>query len=197
LLDVRNRVLASYIGDAWQAGDLNRLAKTLADRVNGLLLGGVVSSGAPPQPGIALFSYEAGETNTARTITVDRSVVKPELLAAIEPGPPPVANGVPLALAGLAGPTNAADEIDGSSYSEYYGTLAARAGTGVQEANGRLAVQQSAVAQAKNLRQQMSGVSLDEEATILIQFQRAYEANSRLISVLDQMSREAIDILQR
>ena len=67
----------------------------------------------------------------------------------------------------------------------------------MREANGRLAVQQSAVAQAKNLRQQMSGVSLDEEATILIQFQRAYEANSRLISVLDEMSREAIDILQR
>ena len=58
-------------------------------------------------------------------------------------------------------------------------------------------MQQSAVAQAKNLRQQMSGVSLDEEATILIQFQRAYEANSRLIGVLDQLTEDTINILQR
>ena len=40
------------------------------------------------------------------------------------------------------------------------------------------------------------GVSLDEEATILIQFQRAYEANSRLITVLDQLSQATIDMLQ-
>ena len=52
-------------------------------------------------------------------------------------------------------------------------------------------------AQTKNLRQQLSGVSLDEEATIVIQFQRAYEANSRLIAVLDQLTEETIQILRR
>jgi len=39
-------------------------------------------------------------------------------------------------------------------------------------------------------------VSLDEEATLLIQFQRAYEANSRMITVLDQITQDAINILQ-
>ena len=39
------------------------------------------------------------------------------------------------------------------------------------------------------------GVSLDEEATILIQFQQAYEANSKLISVLDQLSEDAVNML--
>jgi flagellar hook-associated protein 1 len=43
----------------------------------------------------------------------------------------------------------------------------------------------------------MSGVSLDEEAAILIQFQRAYEATSRLIVILDQLSQDTINILQR
>jgi flagellar hook-associated protein 1 FlgK len=55
--------------------------------------------------------------------------------------------------------------------------------------------QQSTVAQAKDLRQQMSGVSLDEEATVLIQFQRAYEANAKLITVLDQLMQDTINIL--
>lgn len=196
LLDMRNRVLPSYIGDAWQQGDLNRLAAQFADRVNQLLTSGVVSDDSP-QAGVALFTYDANPTATARTLTVDKSVVKPELLGAIQPGPPPVANGIPLALSGLVSPSDPADEIDGASYTQFFGELAARAGAAYNEATGRLAVQQSAVAQAKNLRQQMSGVSLDEEATILIQFQRAYEATSRLIGVLNQLTEDTLNILQR
>jgi flagellar hook-associated protein 1 FlgK len=46
------------------------------------------------------------------------------------------------------------------------------------------------------LRQQYSGVSLDEEASILLQFQQAYQANSRFITVLDQLTQATIDILQ-
>jgi flagellar hook-associated protein 1 len=197
LLDVRNNILPSYLGDAWQAGGLNRLAIEFADRVNGLLTSGIVSDGPPPQAGIALFTYDANPALAARTLTVDRATVKPELLAAIQTGPPRVGNGIALALSGLASPRNAADQIDGASYTQFYGGLASRAGSGVDEANGRLAVQQSAVAQAKNLRQQMSGVSLDEEATILIQFQRAYEANSRLIGVLNDLTEETLNILRR
>jgi len=197
LLDVRNRVLPSYLGDAWQQGDLNKLATDFADRVNGLLTSGVVSDDLPPQAGVALFTYDANPTAAARSLTVDRSAVKPELLGAIQTGPPPVSNGIPLALSQLANPSSAADQIGGASYTQFYGELASRAGSEWNEANGRLAVQQSAVAQTKNLRQQMAGVSLDEEATILIQFQRAYEANSRLISVLNELTEDAINILQR
>ena len=101
-----------------------------------------------------------------------------------------------LALSSLASPRDSADEIDGASFNQFYGRLAAGVGSALDDANSRLAVQQSAVAQSKNLRDQMSGVSLDEEASILIQFQRAYEANSRLISVLDQLTEDAINILQ-
>jgi flagellar hook-associated protein 1 FlgK len=36
------------------------------------------------------------------------------------------------------------------------------------------------------LRDQVSGVSLDEEAMHLLKFQRAYEANARFFSVIDQ-----------
>jgi flagellar hook-associated protein 1 FlgK len=52
------------------------------------------------------------------------------------------------------------------------------------------------VSQAQNLRQQVSGVDLNEEAMILVQFQSAYEANSKLITVLDQLTQDTINILQ-
>jgi flagellar hook-associated protein 1 FlgK len=51
------------------------------------------------------------------------------------------------------------------------------------------------VAQAQNVRQQISGVSLDQEATILIQFQQAYEASSKLITILDQLTEDTINML--
>ena len=42
------------------------------------------------------------------------------------------------------------------------------------------------MAQAEALRDQVSGVSLDEEAMKLMKFQRAYEANARFFQVIDE-----------
>ena len=95
----------------------------------------------------------------------------------------------------LADPTASSDEIGGLSYTQYYAGMAANAGTLLDNANNQLQTQQSAVAQAQNVRQQISGVSLDDEATILIQFQQAYEASSKLITVLDQLTEDTINIL--
>ena len=73
--------------------------------------------------------------------------------------------------------------------------MAAAIGNHLNDANNSLQVQQSALAQAQNLRQQVSGVSLDEEAAVLLQFQQAYEANSKLITILDQLSEDTINML--
>jgi flagellar hook-associated protein 1 FlgK len=195
LLDLRNRLLPSFAGDADQMGDLNRMAIQLADRINQILTSGNIADGDPPTPGVRLFTYGSDPTNAARTLALDTTVTAGSL-AAIQPGPPYVANGIPLALAALATPQDASDRIDGASFAQFYGRLAGRAGSALEDARAELSVQQSAVTQAKDLRKQMSGVSLDEEAAILIEFQRAYEANSRFISVLDKMSEDLINILR-
>jgi flagellar hook-associated protein 1 len=196
LLNVRNQVLASYIGDGNQAGSLNRFAKQFASRVNDLLTNGQITAGPPAQSGIAIFSYDTtNDTAVARTLTVD-STVTPDQLSTIDPGPPSVFNGVPLALAQLASPLNDADKIDGVSFTEFYGQLAGYAGGQLNDAQNNQQVQQSLLAQAKDLRSQFSGVSLDEEATILIQFQRAYQASSRFITILDQLTEDAINIIK-
>src|SRR5262249_51188221 len=129
------------------------------------------------------------------TLSVD-STVTPDQLAAISPGPPYVSNGVPLAISQLATPTTAADQIDGVSYTEFFGNMAASVGSQLQDAQNGEQVQQSLLAQAQDQRQQLSGVSLDEEATTVVQFQRAYQAASRLISVLDQLTLDTINILR-
>jgi flagellar hook-associated protein 1 FlgK len=195
LLDFRNSLLASYLGNSYQQGDLNRMAQQLADRVNQLLTAGNISDGPPAQAGVPLFTYDTSNpSNMAATLSVAAGMTAGQL-AAIDAGPPYVANGTALALSNLSKPQNAADEIDGQSFTQYYGTLASRLGDQLSRANSQLQVQQSAVAQVKNLREQMSGVSLDEEATIMIQFQRSYEANARLLTVLDQLTQDTINIL--
>jgi len=73
--------------------------------------------------------------------------------------------------------------------------MASNVGTLLDNANNNLQTQQAAVSQAQNVRQQLSGVSLDEEATILLQFQQAYEASSKLINILDQLSEDTINML--
>jgi flagellar hook-associated protein 1 FlgK len=195
LLEIRNQVLPSYLGDVYQPGELNRMAKQFADRVNQLLTSGSISDGPPPEAGVALFTYDAtNDTAVAQTLSLDPSVTHGQL-AAIDPGPPYVSNGIPLALSQLATPLNDADKIDGVSYSEFYGGMASQVGSRLEEAKNGEQVQQSLVTQAKDLRRQLCGVSLNEEAAILIEFQRAYQANARLLTVLDELTRETINLL--
>jgi flagellar hook-associated protein 1 FlgK len=196
LLETRNKTLASFIGDANQPGDLNRMAKQFADRVNQILTAGNISDGPPAVSGVPLFTYNpTNDASVAQTIALDPGITADQL-STIDPGPPYTSNGIPLALSQMATPLHDADKIDGVSFSQFYGQLAGRVGNALNNATNGQQVEQSLLAQAKSLRQQYSGVSLDEEATILIQFQRAYQANSRFITVLDQLTQSAIDLLK-
>jgi flagellar hook-associated protein 1 len=208
LLNIANTVLPSYLGDANQAGDLNVLAQQFADCVNGLLTGGNISdgdpaNGVPPTPGVPLFTYDTtNPTNVAASLTVS-STITPNQLAAIQPATdtaPEVSNGIALALSQLASPQNSSQEgeLNGAaiSFSSFCGELAASVGNDLNTANNDLTAQQSAVAQAQNLRQQVAGVNLDEQATLLLQVQQAYDANSKFLSVLDEITSDIIDLIE-
>ncbi len=41
----------------------------------------------------------------------------------------------------------------------------------------------------------MSGVSLDEEAVKLLQYQHAYEAAGKIVTVINQMAQSVLDML--
>jgi flagellar hook-associated protein 1 len=71
----------------------------------------------------------------------------------------------------------------GAQYSQSVAALGVSSGV----ARGQSANQVVLVNQLDRQRQNTSGVSLDEEATHLIQYQRAYQAAARVISVADSM----------
>ncbi len=195
LLQVRNTVLPSLRGDTTQAGSINQLAQSFADRVNNLLTSGQVSSGPPVQSGVALFTYNASDpTNVAQSLAVDSSVTTSQI-ATIDPGPPIVGNGIANGIANLAQGKTAADQISGLSYTAYFGQVAASIGSQVTTASSNQDLYTQSVAQATNLRTQLSGVSLDTEAVNLIQFQKAYDATAKLVTVLNDIAQSTLDML--
>lgn len=194
LLSVRNSVIPSLIGGGQQTGGLNVLAQSLADTVNNLLEQGSTTAVPPFQAGSALFSYNATlPAGIAASLEVTPGF-QPNQLAATEPGPPTVSNGIALQLAGLD--TDPAGQINGLSFSQYFGNLASTVGNAVATANTSAAAQSQALSQAKNLQQQFSGVSLDEEAVRLVQLQSSYQAASKVVTVVDELTKALINMVQ-
>ena len=201
LLNFRNTVLPPYMGDGTQAGSLNTMAQQFADTVNGILTSGNISDASadgatPAVPGVPLFTYDTtNATNEAASLSVS-STITPSQLAAIAPGPPEVSNGIPLALAQLENPQSSADQIDGQSYTAAFGDMATQTGNLLNQATEDQQVAQSALTQAQNLRQQQSGVNLDQQAATLVEYQRSYEANAEMLTVLNQLMQDTINILE-
>jgi flagellar hook-associated protein 1 FlgK len=194
VLSVRNNLIPSLIGGGQQVGGLNTLAKSLADTVNNLLESGSTTVTPPYQAGTALFAYNsASPSGMAASLQVTAGF-QPNQLAAAQPGPPFVSNGIALKLAGLD--TDPAGQINGMSFSQYFGSLASTVGNAVSSANSNAAAQAQSVTQAKNLQQQLSGVSLDEEATRLVQLQSSYQAASKVVTVIDQMTQALMYMIQ-
>ena len=62
-------------------------------------------------------------------------------------------------------------------------------------ADTEASAQSQLVAQAKSLQQQVSGVSLDEEAIRLVQLQSSYQAASKVVTVIDQLTQSLMNMV--
>jgi len=65
----------------------------------------------------------------------------------------------------------------------------------VSNASDDSTTQQQLLAQAQSLRSESSSVSLDEEASRLVEYQRSYQATSKLISVIDSMTQVLLGLI--
>ena len=65
----------------------------------------------------------------------------------------------------------------------------------MNNANTAATAQSQLVAQAKSLQQQVSGVSLDEEAIRLVQLQSSYQAASKVVTVIDNLTQSLMNMV--
>lgn len=77
--------------------------------------------------------------------------------------------------------------LRGGATDQAYGALVARIGTEVQANERAQTTAQTLVGAVDDRRQSVAGVSLDEEMTNLIRFQRGYQASARTMTTMDDM----------
>jgi flagellar hook-associated protein 1 FlgK len=197
LLSVHNEDIAALLGSATARGSLNDLAYALATRVNEILASGQVDDPEPPAVPVAgqpIFLVSADST-AAATLSIDPAIGAGDL-AAIDPGPPKVANGIALRLAALARPVDAADKLSGQSFSDFQAGIVASVGRSSASAQTGYAHQAQLLSQARSIRSEISGVSLDQEATRLIEFQRSYEATARVVTVVNELMESLVNLIR-
>jgi flagellar hook-associated protein 1 FlgK len=145
--------------------DLAAFSKELADSVNAL------------HPGTAFFSYTPGSEASTLAVAVTPANVR------TTSGTASGGNDAALAIAALRGGT-----ADGA-----YSALVARIGEGVRQAQRGESVGQVLVDALSDRRESVAGVSLDEEMTNLVRFQRGYQASARALSAMDELLDDLIN----
>jgi len=83
--------------------------------------------------------------------------------------------------------------LRGGAAEQDYSTLIEKLGSDVQSAKNEQVNLQTTVTAINDQRQSVSGVSLDEEMTNLIGFQRGYQASARTLSAMDEMLETLIE----
>ncbi len=180
LLEIRNGVLPE------KRAQLDRLAQSMADAVNGVLAGGVDLDGNTPVKN--LFQYD-GALGAARTLyTTDLTPRELAAAAAAAPG----GNEVALQAAALS----QAKILDGATFTQFYAAQAADVGRMAAEARNGLDSSQALATQARQFREEMQGVNLDQEAIALVEYQRAYQASAQLVKTLNEMTETMINLLR-
>jgi len=76
-----------------------------------------------------------------------------------------------------------------------YGLMVADVGTRTHSSEVDLQAQITLNDQAKQNRDSLSGVNLDEEASNLLRFQQAYQASAKVITVADDIFRTLLSSL--
>jgi len=155
--------------------ETNDFAKNMAEMVNKIH--------NPEGSGVDFFTFIGAEG--ASTLAVNQE---------IEEDPSLVVTGASITAA--AGDGSRALEIaklwdkkldGGATLGGSYNDIVTKVGISTQQAANLVSNQEAVVAQLTNRRESTSGVSIDEEVTNIIKFQRSYEANSKVISAISEM----------
>jgi len=175
LITLRDTTIPGY------QAQLNTIASTLITKTNAQSAAGFDLNG---NAGGAFFTG-----TDATDIAVNPALVSnPALIAASATGAVGDA-GNALRMAGMqTTPTIGAATIDAA-----YTQLVTQVGADVQQATNQVETTTALTNALQNQRQSVSGVSLDEEMTNLITFQRGYQASARALSAMDDMLDQLIN----
>lgn len=160
--------------------DLDTLATTLSSRVNAIHRSGF---GLDNTSGINFFAQDVSGAADLRIndVIVDDVARIASASAADAAGD----NSIAIAIAAVQQEKLLNDGR--STLDEFNRSIALRAGSNLSYASAQLEIEASAQDNLLNRRASISGVSIDEEMTRLIQVQKAYDAAAKIVTTVDEM----------
>ncbi len=193
-VDITSGLTGGQLGGALQArgqdipaiqSQIDTLAFGIATQVNATNSAGVDLNG---NPGANVFNVSATASGAAASMSV--AITSASQIAAAGVGEGSAGNANATALAGLQ---NAAI-AGGQTVSSFYSTFLTSVGTTVASATTQNSAQQSELTQLTSQRNALSGVTLDQEASNLTQYERAYQAASKVFSIVDSLVASALNL---
>ena len=212
LLDLRDDRIQDF------RQQIDEFAFTLSDRINAVHLAGrgtvdanarnffvdrnVAVAGTPP--GTALSSV----AGAAQSLGINPDLLAdPRHVAAGLPAAGPAAlgdNSNALALAAVQGTSQAVFQVGDPpggpatgnvlSLNQFLSSQAGLLGAELRGLQARVASDELSVAELEDRRSSISGVSIDEEVTNLLRFQRGFEASARVLQTVDELLERLLSI---
>lgn len=189
--------------------DLDALARGVIESVNALHRQGVTWSGVPPVPTAAgdffasdpLLAPEVDPLRTARGIRLDSAVASSTaaIAASDATATGPGDGSIALQLAALRSGAVTFTAPDGSprvteSASSFLQRIATDLAFVTRGSKDRETIDNALATQGEARRQEVAGVSMDEELVRLIKFQQSYAAAARMINTADRMMQTLLDL---
>jgi flagellar hook-associated protein 1 len=197
-VDITSSLTGGELGGTLQARDqaipavetqLDNLAAGLGSAFNAQSAAGFDLSGAPGGNFFVPFVQPSPGSNAGAAAQFGVAITDPSKIAASSDGTAG-SNGNALALAALQNQPL----VDGQTVTGYYASMIGSIGSQAANALSQQQAEQLVVQQLQNQQASVSGVSLDEEAANLVQFQNAYDAAARVFSIVDQLTQTAISL---
>ncbi len=161
---------------------LNAVAERVASAVNAQNAAGLDATGAT---GGAIFTVG---TPAAETIAVVATSAGAIATAALGEGSSGNTNATALEDLGTA------KDASGATIAGQFAALLSQVGTDASAASEQSTTDTASLTQLTTQRDALSGVSLDDEAANLSQYQRSYQAAAKVLSVLDELLAAAINL---
>jgi flagellar hook-associated protein 1 FlgK len=129
----------------------------------------------------------------ASNIALHSDISDPRRIAASGVAGAPGNNGIALALVNLRNQPLGA--LGGMTLPQYYNALVGQVGNDARVSRNRAESQQLTLEHLHQIRESVSGVSLDEEAANLVKFQRSYQAAAKVISTFDSLIQDLLQFV--
>jgi flagellar hook-associated protein 1 FlgK len=184
LIDVRDGALSTVLSR------LDELAFGVAQAVNSVHRQGFDRYG---NVGVNFFEPLESKERAAEMLQLSEAVrANVNHIATAAQPEAPGDNRIAIAISGLQGERFLND--GNSTADDFYNAIVSDVGVIANRNRATLNQQKDIKTQLGKLRDQISGVSIDEETANLMQFQHAFQASARVISVADEMMKTVLDL---